>query len=76
MTEGLQQIQTLLGTDFKAAHFTALDSETQLSVSKKGKVLSSTKAIKQAAASSAVLTHDKEKQRFLNLDRPFYSSWV
>jgi hypothetical protein len=71
VTEGLQQIQTLLGTDFKAAHFTALDSETQLSVSKKGKVLSSTKAIKRAAVHSAALTHDKEKQRFLNLDRPF-----
>lgn len=71
VTEGLALIQTLLGTDFKAAHFAALDSETQLSVSKKGKVLSSTKAIKQAAASSAAFTHDKEKQRFLTLDRPF-----
>lgn len=71
VTEGLQQIQTLLGTDFKAAHFTALDSETQLSVSKKGKVLSSTKAVKQAAGSGTVMTHDKEKQRFLTLDRPF-----
>lgn len=71
VTEGLQQIQTLLGTDFKAAHFTALDSETQLSVSKKGKVLSSTKAIKQTTPVAAALTHDKEKQRFLNLDRPF-----
>ena len=40
VTEGLALIQTLLGTDFKAAHFAALDSETQLSVSKKGKVLS------------------------------------
>lgn len=76
MTEGLQQIQTLLGTDFKAAHFTALDSETQLSVSKKGKVLSSTKAIKQAAASSAVLTHDKENSVFLTWTGLFYSSWV
>lgn len=71
VTEGLALIQTLLGTDFKAAHFTALDSETQLSISKKGKVLSSTKAIKQAGASSAAFTHDKEKQRFLTLDRPF-----
>ncbi len=71
VTEGLALIQTLLGTDFKVAHFTALDSETQLSISKKGKVLSSTKAIKQTAGSGAVLTHDKEKQRFLTLDRPF-----
>lgn len=75
VTEGLELIQKLLGTEFKAAHFTALDSETQLSISKKGKVLSSTKAIKQAASSATVsaaaLTHDKEKQRFLTLDRPF-----
>ena len=71
VTEGLELIHTLLGADFKAAHFTALDSETQLSVSKKGKVLSSTKAIKQATVSTAALTHDKEKQRFLTLDRPF-----
>lgn len=71
VTEGLTLIQKLMGTEFKAAHFTALDSETQLSVSKKGKVLSSTKAIKQTAGSGAVLTHDKEKQRFLTLDRPF-----
>jgi hypothetical protein len=71
VTEGLELIHTLLRTDFKAAHFTALDSETQLSVSKKGKVLSSTKAIKQAAGIGTVMTHDKEKQRFLTLDRPF-----
>ncbi|MGY5797254.1 class I SAM-dependent methyltransferase [Rheinheimera faecalis] len=71
VAEGLQQIQNLLGSEFKAAHFTSLDSETQLSVSKKGKVLSSTKAIKQAAGSATALTHDKEKQRFLTLDRPF-----
>jgi len=71
VSEGLELIQTLLGTEFKSAHFTALDSETQLSVSKKGKVLSSTKAMKQAAVSGTALTHDKEKQRFLTLDRPF-----
>lgn len=69
--QGLALIQTLLGAEFKAAHFTALDSETQLSVSKKGKVLSSTKAIKQAVTAAAATTHDKEKQRFLTLDRPF-----
>ena len=75
VTEGLQQIQTLLGTDFKAAHFTALDSETQLSVSKKGKVLLSKHPVKSAPANTPAaavdLSHNKAKQRYVEQSRPY-----
>jgi len=59
-----------LTTDFKAALLECNGSETQLTISKKGKVLCNTR--KTGGASGAPLqSHNREKQRFIDSDAPF-----
>ncbi|SUI92564.1 class I SAM-dependent methyltransferase [Shewanella morhuae] len=67
--EGLASIKQLLGNDFKSAHLATAQAEVQLEISKKGKVQISTHNVKQAVA--APLEHDREKKRFVDIERPF-----
>ncbi|SIR03469.1 Methyltransferase domain-containing protein [Shewanella morhuae] len=67
--EGLANIKLLLGNDFKSAHLATTQAEVQLEISKKGKVQISTHNLKQAVA--APLEHDREKKRFVDIQRPF-----
>lgn len=67
--EGLASIKLLLGSDFKSAHLATAQAEAQLEISKKGKVQISTHNVKQAVA--APLEHDREKKRFVDIERPF-----
>ncbi|MGE6318211.1 class I SAM-dependent methyltransferase [Shewanella baltica] len=67
--EGLASIKLLLGSDFKSAHLAIAQAEVQLEISKKGKVQISTHNVKQAVA--APLEHDREKKRFVDIERPF-----
>ena len=67
--EGLANIKLLLGSDFKSAHLATAQAEVQLEISKKGKVQISTHNVKQAVA--APLEHDREKKRFVDIERPF-----
>lgn len=67
--EGLASIKLLLGSDFKSAHLATAQAEVQLEISKKGKVKISTHNVKQAVA--APLEHDREKKRFVDIERPF-----
>lgn len=67
--EGLASIKLLLGSDFKSAHLTTAQAEVQLEISKKGKVQISTHNVKQTVA--APLEHDREKKRFVDIERPF-----
>ncbi|MBP6520925.1 class I SAM-dependent methyltransferase [Shewanella sp.] len=67
--EGLASIKLLLGSDFKSAHLATAQAEVQLEISKKGKVQISTHNVKQAVA--APLEHDREKKRFVDIERPF-----
>lgn len=67
--EGLTSIKLLLGSDFKSAHLATAQAEVQLEISKKGKVQISTHNVKQAVA--APLEHDREKKRFVDIERPF-----
>ncbi|NLQ25504.1 SAM-dependent methyltransferase [Shewanella sp. S-1] len=67
--EGLASIKLLLGSDFKSAHLAMAQAEVQLEISKKGKVQISTHNVKQAVA--APLEHDREKKRFVDIERPF-----
>ncbi|HEX5278180.1 MAG TPA: SAM-dependent methyltransferase [Fluviicoccus sp.] len=69
VAEGVALIGALLGRDFKNANLLASDGETQLQFSKKGKTTLQHQG--QARAEAAARTHDHEKQRFLDLDRPF-----
>ena len=70
--EGLQLIRDLLAADFKAAHLYTTEAETQLDVSKKGKVTLHTRML--PAAASHTLAHNREKNRFVDSSRPFLTA--
>ena len=71
--EGLACIQALLGASFRNAHLHTLEAETQLVLSKKGKGHMSRHVLPPgvAAAPAAPATHDREKQRLIDINRPF-----
>ena len=77
LAEGVQQVRELIGTAFSHAHLYTATEEIQLMVSKKGKAtLLRGKAGPPAAAGTeaapvAPAAHDREKHRFLDLDRAF-----
>ena len=82
LPEGLEHIQGLLGASFRNAHLHTPQGETQLVLSKKGKGHVSAHAsthgsthpstpAPQHSASAAPATHDREKQRWIDIDRPF-----
>ena len=65
----VNMIRELLGTAFKNAHLSTLTIEHQLTFNKKGKAnLFSHKANDNIAPSQ---DHDREKQRYVDLNRPF-----
>ena len=70
--EGLVAIATLLTTEFKSAHLLSHLEETQLDISKKGKVSIHTHKIKHDATVSA--EHNREKKRFVDMSRPFLTA--
>lgn len=71
LAEGTELLHTLLGISFRNAHLFIQDEEIQLAFSKKGKpMLRRSKAQHEARVAQ---THDREKQRFVELDRPFLS---
>ena len=68
----LVEIKTLIGEDFKSAYLTLLDAEVQLEFSKKGKLKISQHQAKQNQ--SAVVTHNRQKNRFVDIQRPFLTA--
>jgi len=80
--EGLAQIARLLDGTFRNAHLFTPQGETQLVISKKGKGHISTHALPPAVDANeagpgdapAAAAHDREKQRWLSLDRPFLAA--
>ena len=77
LAKGVQQVRELIGTAFSHAHLYTATEEIQLMVSKKGNAtLLRGKAGPPAAAGTeaapvAPAAHDREKHRFLDLDRAF-----
>ncbi|MEQ1686102.1 MAG: SAM-dependent methyltransferase [Burkholderiaceae bacterium] len=66
--DAVRQVRELLDTTFSHAHLFTTTEEVQLMVSKKGRqTLMRGKAIARAAPAA----HDREKHRFLDLDRAF-----
>lgn len=75
LAEGLALIDELLGTQFQNAHLLVGGQEVQLAFSRKGKPsLRVGKAAQAAETAAPAATHDKEKQRYLELDKPFWSA--
>ena len=82
LAEGLQTIRQALGTRFRNAHLHTTAAEIELRFGKKGSGhLSSTRlpgadtaapiAAPTAALIAAPAPHDREKQRWIDIDRPF-----
>ncbi|MFT7454896.1 MAG: putative pyridoxamine 5'-phosphate oxidase family protein, partial [Marinobacter maritimus] len=74
--EGIAAIKLLLNDDFKSAYLSAESVETQLEISKKGKINITTHKVKEASVkvtetASSQLQHDREKKRFVDINRPF-----
>ena len=83
VAEGLAHIASLLDGSFRNAHLFTPQGETQLVISKKGKghlsvhapaASADETAAAGPAAPAAPVAHDREKQRWLSLDRPFLSA--
>jgi len=70
LDEGVALIAALLPTSFKNAHLLALTDEAQLEYSKKGKS-SLFKSKPQQLREAPCAEHNREKNRFLELSRPF-----
>jgi SAM-dependent methyltransferase len=72
LAAGVARVRELLGPAFRNAHLHTRSEEAQLSLSKKGKAFLSITAVAVArAADLPAATHDREKQRALDLNRPF-----
>lgn len=69
VTAGIEIVKGLLGSDFMSAHLATTQAETQVEISKKGKVQLSCHNVSQAASNT--LEHDREKKRFVDINRPF-----
>lgn len=67
--EGLALLAALLGSSFKSAHLFTEAEEAQLNITKKGKAMLHRRATVPGAVASR--DHDREKRRFVELDRPF-----
>lgn len=80
VAEGLAQVAALLGASFRNAHLHTATEEVQLVLSKKGKGHLTAHAQVQGEAVAALQTtgtaeaHDRAKQRWLTLDRPFLAA--
>jgi hypothetical protein len=66
--EALRQVRELIANTFSHAHLFTTTEEVQLMVSKKGR---QTLMRGKASASAPPASHDREKHRFLDLDRAF-----
>jgi len=72
ITSAITEIKSLLGDDFKSAYLTGQDVEVQLELSKKGKLKISQHKAKQTQAAS--VSHNREKHRFVDIQRPFLTA--
>ena len=68
----LNEIKKLIGEDFKSAYMTLSNVEVQIEFSKKGKLKISQHKAKQGQAVAA--THNRQKNRFVDIQRPFLTA--
>ncbi|MGS0756470.1 class I SAM-dependent methyltransferase [Roseateles sp. GG27B] len=81
LAEGLALLSSLLGTQFHSAHLQTQSEEVQLVYSRKGRpslrmgrptTLAQNAELASPPTSGQAAGHDKEKLRYLTLDRPFW----
>jgi hypothetical protein len=68
---GLAHLRALIDGHFSHVHLLTSTEEVQLLVSRKGKRTLLRKKLAQEAAPAAPAGHDREKQRWIPMDRPF-----
>ncbi len=66
----LAELRRIIGSDFTAANLFTTEFEIQLTISKKGKLLLQQKRL-STPVKALPAEHNREKQRFLTLERPF-----
>lgn len=71
VAEALGLIEQLLADNFRQANLLTLQVDIQLSISKKGKALLRESRLKEENIAQKESAHNREKQRYLSLDRPF-----
>jgi len=76
LPEGLEQLRSWLGSSFRNAHLYTPSEETQLRFGKKGTGHLGTRRLAGAAQTQPAAPpppglHDREKQRWLDINRPF-----
>ena len=74
VAEGLQRIAELLGSEFRNAHLLTTTEDIQLAVSQRGQCTLRRSASTSAHAEAPAGQHDREKRRFVELDRPFLAA--
>ena len=77
LNESLNILAKSLGSDFKNAHLVSESAEIQLRFSKKGKALLSehrSTATKTSSDATTNLSHNREKNRFVQQDRPYLAA--
>ena len=72
VAEAIAAIGEVLGTAFENAHLLTTTQDIQLAVSRKGKY--SLRAGRAEITTAPSEDHDREKRRFLELDRPFLAA--
>ncbi len=72
IADGLPIIAQLLESDFRNAHLFTDSAETQLEISKKGKITLRTHPLQQEA--NIADAHNREKKRFVDIHRPFLTT--
>ncbi len=72
IAEALQLVGELLGGDFRNAHLLTTTEDIQLAISQRGQ--STLRRSASAHAEAPPLQHNREKQRFVELDRPFLAA--
>lgn len=72
LDDGRRQLRELFGTSFRNAHLFSPAEEIQLTLSKKGKAL--LRRGRSGGGATTTATHDREKRRFVELERPFLAA--
>ena len=72
VAEGLQLVNDLLGSGFRNAHLQTSSEDIQLSISLRGQC--TLRRSSSAHGEAQPQPHDREKQRFVELDRPFLTA--
>ena len=72
VAEGVQFVGDMLGRDFRNAHLLTTTQDIQLAISQRGQCTLRSSAVAHAEAPTQ--EHNREKHRFVELDRPFLAA--